>query len=196
MPSQRHYNEGKPARACGEPGALVAGAEIDHHRYAMATTRATSAGWNLVEGSDAAAAGALERADPRAPGVTLTDGTLTLPLVVLLGRRCEACDARGEVVCTDCQGTGWRTALFGDDDVSCPERQTCLRCAGTHFIVNGARPVTGPCAHGELVADGEGSGWALERCPVCGLATLTCFPLWTRMWACSGCGLFDCSCID
>lgn len=132
--------------------------------------------------------------DPFFPGAAATDGVRTLPLALLLGRFCAACDEHGEGVCTDCGGTGWKPSLLGDDELPCPERDTCNRCGGSKYVVNVYRAARGECRHPNLVGEAKGSPWTLERCADCGLASMTAFPLWSHVWACARCGLFDCRC--
>jgi hypothetical protein len=132
--------------------------------------------------------------DPWYPGAAATSVTRTLPLVLLLGRYCTDCDENGVAVCTDCGGTGWKRSLLGDGEEPCPERDTCNRCAGSKYLVNVYRAARGECPHPHVVPEAEGATWTLERCTVCGLASVSSFPLWTGLWACAECGLFDCLC--
>jgi hypothetical protein len=132
--------------------------------------------------------------DARYPGVAALSGERRLPLLVLLGRPCGECDESGETPCTDCGGKGWKPSLLGDDEVPCPERDTCLRCAGTRYVVNTARASRGDCPHPDLASEAKGSTWELERCRACGLGLLSSFPRWTRLPACAGCGRLDCAC--
>lgn len=132
--------------------------------------------------------------DPWYPGAVAASGTRTLPLVLLLGRFCSNCDEHGVAVCTDCGGTGWKPSLLGDDELPCPERDTCNRCGGCKYVVNVFRAAHSGCPHARVVAEAEGPTWTLRRCVDCGLASMSCFPLWTDLWACGRCGLFDCHC--
>lgn len=132
--------------------------------------------------------------DPRYPGAAATNGRRTLPLLLLLGRFCTECDENGTAVCTDCGGSGWRRSLLGDDEEPCPERDTCNRCGGSKYLVNVYRAVRSECPHVEVVPEAEEPTWKLGRCTACGLGSMSAFPLWTQLWACGGCGLFDCGC--
>lgn len=132
--------------------------------------------------------------DPRFPGAFATSGSRTLPLLLLLGRACTECDENGTAVCTDCGGSGWKPSLLGDDEVSCPARDTCNRCGGSKYLVNVYRAVRSACPHVEAAPEAEGPTWKLGRCTACGLGAMSAFPLWTDLWACGGCGLFDCRC--
>lgn len=132
--------------------------------------------------------------DPRFPGIVAACGERHLPLVILLGRPCTRCDADGSMVCDQCGGSGWRSAFLSDDEVPCPERTTCTSCGGTKFVVNTSHGDDGACPHAPLAFEAAGPGWELLRCSRCGLATLTCWPLWKDAWACGACGLFDCAC--
>ncbi len=132
--------------------------------------------------------------DPRFPGLAATNGRQTLPLLLLLGRFCTECDEHGTAACTDCGGSGWKRSLLGDDEEPCPERDTCNRCGGSKYVVNVYRAGRSECPHAEVILEAEGPTWKLERCTVCGLGSISSFPLWTLLWACGECGLFDCRC--
>lgn len=134
--------------------------------------------------------------DARMPGARVSDGLRTLPLALVLGPPCSACDERGEQVCALCDGRGSYGSQFSDDDVECPPRQSCPSCGGLKYVVASERAGLGACQHA-FVPEWRTANHRLERCRQCGLASFF-FPgphgLWKQLVACGSCGRFRCRC--
>ncbi len=138
-------------------------------------------------------------ADERFPGVFVTDGERTVPLVLTTGRPCNACDERGEVVCSACSGSGWFSSIYNDDPVECAPVARCARCRGLKLVVTGKRLGKGGCAHPAVLDEMMIGAYSFQRCQSCGLAALhgpmsdPGGPAGTD-FACGVCGRFACSC--
>lgn len=135
------------------------------------------------------------RDDSRVPRVMLQSGERTLPLAILLGAFCTACDERGETVCSDCGGSGVRSGFFNaDHEYSCEPRQTCSTCGGTKYQLNSFHAGKGACRHPSFEREASGPGYELSRCPRCGLPAVSCGWLFRDARACGACGRLDCIC--
>jgi hypothetical protein len=134
--------------------------------------------------------------DARVPGALVSDGARTLPLALVLGAPCTACDERGEQVCSLCDGRGSYASMYSDDDVTCAPRQKCSECGGLRFVVDSPRAGAGGCEH-SFVPEWRTADHRLERCAVCGLASFF-FPgahgMWKQVVACGMCARFVCRC--
>lgn len=135
--------------------------------------------------------------DARFPGATLTSGSLKLPLAVLLGPPCTTCDDKGQVVCSECSGTGVGDNYLTGGTFKCEPRMTCASCRGLKYVVRSRVYGKGPCRHATKKAEQplpatQSSTFRIEltlnRCADCGLPALN------DEFACGVCGFFVCRC--
>lgn len=134
--------------------------------------------------------------DARVRGARLTNGQRTLPLALVLGPPCTACDERGEQVCALCDGHGSYPAQFSDDDVVCSPRQACVSCGGVKFVLASERASRGGCDH-RFVSEWRTDAQRFERCSACDLAAfffVGAHGLWKQLVACGVCSRFVCRC--
>lgn len=129
-------------------------------------------------------------ADERFPRAVVTDGTRTLPLLLVMGAPCTRCDDKGEEVCGLCEGSGRPPAWLPYEE-ECALRQRCSNCRGLKFANAGPRFSTGRCQHSNVVEELRVGEYTLSRCEQCGLGALKGD---APDFACAVCGRLACYC--
>jgi hypothetical protein len=127
--------------------------------------------------------------DARFPKALLQHADQTLPLAVLLGKPCTRCDERGQVTCSDCNGTGTAENYLTGRSYECERRSDCYTCMGLKYEVRSQRFGRGACSHPTLELEFTRGKRTLSRCTTCGLATFE-----YGEFACGVCGHFVCGC--
>ena len=134
--------------------------------------------------------------DPRVPGARVTTGTLTLPLVVVLGQPCTDCDEKGERQCSECNGTGTGYNYMTQLDFVCPPRVECFRCRRLKYTVWSETFGKGTCKHETFALEATLGVSKLTRCAACGLVGFETAWAGHPNLACGVCGYLACRCVS
>lgn len=128
------------------------------------------------------------------PNARVTDGTLTLPLVLAQCPPCTRCDAARTVECSTCHGTGKRTGFLDDDtEYDCEVRTPCGWCGQSGRVVSHSVMGKGACRHPGWREEARTADFALRRCEACSLSAVKA-PAFDWITACASCGRIACSC--
>jgi hypothetical protein len=150
--------------------------------------------WRFVDFDPALEGLAPRLRDERFPNARVTDGQVTLPLVLAQCPACTRCDAARTVECSTCSGTGKRTGFLDDDtEYDCEVRTPCGQCGQSGRVVSHSVMGKGACPHATWREEARTTDFTLRRCEACGLTSVKA-PAFDWLVACASCGRIACSC--